>query len=126
MLFRGCEIIPERGRPARFEAAKMAALRYFPQLLSERLFVVQKIGWILAVLCGIGWLASEIPLPGDAPHSPAQEEIVWRRTVNGWEKANDWTFEIDQSSPALHPVVLGLLMLMLSLTVGIAKNESVK
>jgi len=57
------------------------------------------------------------------PKHSAKEEIVWRRTVDGWEKVNDWTFALEKSPPALHPGILGLLMVTLSLTVGIVKQE---
>ena len=86
--------------------------------------LVQKIGWILAILCAGSWLASEIDLPGDVQNAPAREETAWRRTVDGWEKVNEWTFAIEKSPPLLHPGVMGLLMLTLSLTVGIAKYGS--
>lgn len=85
-----------------------------------------KIGWILAILCAVSWWASEVRLPGDLRNVPPQEEIVWRRTVDGWEKVDDWTFAIENSPPALHPGVLGLLMLTLSLTVGVAKYKPMK
>jgi hypothetical protein len=86
---------------------------------------VQKIGWILAILCAAIWLASEMPLPGDVQSPPAGEETIWRRTVEGWEKVSDWNMAIDKSPPVIHPGVFGLLMLIFPLTVGIAKNESV-
>ena len=90
--------------------------------LFERVIPVLKIGWLLAILCAACWWASEVRLPGEVQNVPAQDESVWRRTVDGWEKANDWTFAIDNSPPALHPSVLGLLMVTLSLSAGIAKR----
>ena len=87
---------------------------------------MQKIGWILAVLCAVCWVASDINLPGEAPAVPSQNELVWRRTADGWENVNDWTFAVEKSPPILHPGVMALLMLMLSLTVGIVKIESAK
>jgi hypothetical protein len=87
---------------------------------------LHKIGWILAILCAVSWLASEIRLPGDVENVPAREEVAWRRTAAGWEKANEWTYSLDKSPPALHPGVMGLLMVTLSLTVGIAKKSPAK
>jgi hypothetical protein len=92
-------------------------------LLCEKVILVQKIGWILAILFAVSWYASEISLPRDAKNAPLREEIVWRRTVDGWEKPNDWYYAIEKSPPALHPGVMGLLMVTLSLTVGISKNK---
>ena len=87
---------------------------------------MQKIGWILAILCAVSWFASEIRLPGDDQTVPVQEETAWRRTADGWEKATDWTVAIEKSPPALHPGVLGLLMVALSLTVGTVKAGKVE
>ncbi len=84
---------------------------------------MQKIGWIMAILCGLSWWASEMPLPGDASPPPAQTENVWRRTVNGWEKTSEWILPPDKSPPAFHPGILGLLMILIPTTVGIAKME---
>jgi hypothetical protein len=95
-------------------------------LLCGKVILVQKIGWILAILCAVSWFASEIRLPGDDQTVPAQEETAWRRTADGWEKATDWTVAIEKSPPALHPGVLGLLMVALSLTVGTVKTGKVE
>jgi hypothetical protein len=84
---------------------------------------VHKIGWILAILCAVSWLASEINLPGNTQNSAAQEETAWRRTADGWENVNDWAFPIEISPPALHPCVMSLLMVAISLSVAIAKKE---
>jgi hypothetical protein len=84
---------------------------------------VQKIGWILAVLCALCWIASDINLPGEPQAAPAQNESIWRRTADGWENVNDWTFAIEKSPPVLHPGVMALLMVILSLSIGIVKME---
>jgi hypothetical protein len=86
--------------------------------------LVQKIGWIVAILCAASWFASEIRLPGEVQNAAVQENLVWRRTADGWEKMEDWTFTTEKSPPALHPGVFGLMMLALSLTVGIVKKET--
>jgi hypothetical protein len=83
---------------------------------------VQKIGWILAILLGVSWLATEMPVPCDEQNAPAQEETLWRRTAQGWEKIDNWTFAIEKSPPALHPGVFGLLMVTLTLSVGVVKS----
>jgi hypothetical protein len=85
---------------------------------------VQKIGWILAVLLGICWLATEIPSPLGDRKAPAQEQVLWRRTVQGWERIDDWTFVVEKTPPALHPGIFSLLMVTLSLSAGITSKAS--
>jgi hypothetical protein len=88
---------------------------------------VQKIGWIIAVLCLFSWIASEIRLPADDSQAVAVvEEFVWRRTADGWEKIDEWTCESNNSPPLLHPGVMALFMITLVLGVGVAKIESAK
>jgi hypothetical protein len=110
---------------AGIDLARQLPFRESDRKLSSfgKAFRVQKIGWIVAILCAVSWLASEINLPGEVQTAPAREETGWRRTAEGWENVNDWTFAIEKSTPALHPCVMGLLMVALSLAVGIAKKE---
>lgn len=87
---------------------------------------MQKIGWIVAILCGLSWFASEIPLPSDESNAPAEAEISWRRTTKGWEKTSEWSVAVEKTPPVVHPGVVGLLMLACTLSVGIAKKEPAK
>jgi hypothetical protein len=89
--------------------------------------LVQKIGWIIAVICILSWIASEIKLPADDAKAVAvAEEFVWRRTAEGWEKIDEWTYELNNTPPLLHPGVMALFMITLTLGVGVAKIESAK
>jgi hypothetical protein len=95
-------------------------------ILFGKAILVQKIGWIVAILCAASWLASEIDLPGKVQNISDREEIVWRRTIDGWEKMTDWTFAAERTPPVLHPGIVGLLMAALSLTAGMVNNRAAK
>jgi hypothetical protein len=84
---------------------------------------VQKIGWIVAIMCGLSWWAVEMPLPGDALSPPEKTENLWRRTVNGWEKTNQWILPPDRPPPVFHPEFLGLLMILIPATAGMITVE---
>ena len=73
------------------------------------------IGWLLAILVVICWLASEVSLPR-RPAASGREPDCWRRTRDGWEEASWVTPEISVRRPALHPSVVGLLELFLSMS----------
>ena len=45
---------------------------------------MKALGWVLAVLLAVGWLASEWTA-ADSPQ-PVAMETPWRRTANGWER----------------------------------------
>jgi hypothetical protein len=70
---------------------------------------VQRIGWILAILLGFGWLASEIPLQNAASNDRPVVQTCWRRTVDGWENAAQWSFYSFSRQPAFHPFYVGLI-----------------
>jgi len=85
---------------------------------------VQKIGWILAILCARVGSPARSGCPAMAKTLPFGKNRL-RRTVDGWEKVNDWTFAIEKSPPAC-PRRFGLLIVTLSLAVGLVKNEPAK
>ena len=74
-------------------------------------------------LLAIGWLASTVELPQawshlDAPRAAAiqddAERVLWRRTVQGWEKRTKWC--MDGSDPQdvrqpliVHPVAIAVV-----------------
>jgi len=70
---------------------------------------VQRIGWILAVLLTLVWVASEIPVQDASSNDWPKVETAWRRTVDGWENASQWNFCTFTSRPALHPFCLGMM-----------------
>lgn len=80
---------------------------------------MRRIGWFLVLLVAIGWLACEIQLPGTSPAAGARLDS-WRRTRDGWERATWLTSQITSRRPALHPGVVALLELLLSLTILVA------
>ncbi len=73
---------------------------------------MRKIGWILLILVGLGWVASEVPLSGPGPNDAPQ--TGWRRTAGGWEDCGVWATQPKGCRPAVHPIVLGLLQLFLA------------
>lgn len=80
------------------------------------------IGWLLLILLGLGWLASEVPLAG--PQPDGRPESVWRRTRDGWEKISWWTPRTRTPRTVLHPMVVGLLEMFLALAALIAFSEA--
>lgn len=70
------------------------------------------IGWLLFFLVGLGWLGSEVRLADT--HPPTVCETPWRRTCDGWELPSRWPPLAAADRPALHPVVVGLLEVLLS------------
>ena len=79
------------------------------------------IGWLLLILVGLGWLASEVPLAETRPERPLKAD--WRRTAQGWERPSTWPAQTKIRRPAVHPVVVGLLQLFLALAVLIAFSK---
>ena len=79
------------------------------------------IGGIVLILLGLLWLASEIPLAAPPQKRPQTD---WRRTCDGWEKKSWWVPEKPNHQPTLHPVVVGLLEVFLSLAVLIAFSNT--
>lgn len=62
------------------------------------------IGWILAAILMVGWVAAELP-PMVAPTQFSVPD-PWRRTSNGWERAR-WLLPQPEPAPWwLHPVSL--------------------
>ena len=76
-------------------------------------------GWFLLILVAVGWAASEVELP-EKPASSARELDCWRRTRDGWERVTWLRPQIPPRRPALHPSVVGLLELLLSVTALVA------
>ena len=77
------------------------------------------IGWLVVILLAAGWLASEIRLPGE-PALLQGGSDCWRRTRYGWQQPSWSTPEAPVWRPALHPGVVGLLELFLSVSALVA------
>lgn len=70
---------------------------------------------ILAVLLFAGWVLCEIEIkPAEGAVVSQADTPEWRRTVHGWEKVQDWQ-PIVTPSVDLHPGVLGLFLLLVSI-----------
>ena len=80
---------------------------------------MRSIGWLVVLLLAAGWLASEIPLT-DAPAVSQDGPDGWRRTRFGWQQRTWSTPEAPVRRPALHPAVVGLLELLLSVLALVA------
>jgi hypothetical protein len=72
--------------------------------------IVQRIGWILAVLMAIGWLASEIPLNNASSDDQPRVQTCWRRTIDGWENSSQWYFCLITRKPAFHPFYFSTIL----------------
>jgi hypothetical protein len=70
---------------------------------------VQRIGWILAVLLALGWLACEIPLQNASSDDQPKVPTSWRRTVDGWENSSQWNFSSMSQRKVFHPFYFGMI-----------------
>jgi len=48
----------------------------------------------------------------------------WRRTDDGWERMRGWNVHVSAPDPPLHPLVLALLQLFVSLLALVAYPEA--
>jgi hypothetical protein len=71
---------------------------------------VQRIGWILAVIFALGWLASEIPVQNAVSNDQPKVQTCWRRTIDGWENSSQWSFYAFTSRPTFHPIYLSAVL----------------
>jgi hypothetical protein len=75
----------------------------------EKGFEVQRIGWILAIILALCWLASEIPLPTASSSDQPRVQTCWRRTADGWENASQWGFYTITHKPTFHPFYVSII-----------------
>ena len=70
---------------------------------------MQRIVGVLLILFTLGWLACHVPAT-PAPDQP--RTTSWRRTSDGWERADRLFADVPRSQPMLHPAVVGLALLL--------------
>lgn len=77
---------------------------------------------ILLVLGTVGWLASQIPAMPDDRQPPTP---IWRRTSDGWERAERIWASMTVSPPVLHPAIVGLAQLCFALAalIGLGRED---
>jgi hypothetical protein len=81
------------------------------------------IGWLSLLLFALGWLAAELPLE---KARPGETLSAWRRTVDGWERPR-WLVPPEAADrPTLHPVIVGLLQVLLASAALIAFSPGEK
>lgn len=66
------------------------------------------VGWVLAMLLGAGWVASEWSPANQPP--PAAVEPAWRRTTDGWERLERQPAPL--ANPGFHPALLAALFVL--------------
>ena len=100
---------------------------------------MRTIGCLLLALLTLGWLACQWPIGESDVISAAPElrlgyggqstaglaipadrlaievSTTWRRTTDGWEHPTWWLPKTEPPRPRLHPLVVGLLHLLVSL-----------
>lgn len=76
------------------------------------------IGWIMTLLMTVGWAAAEIPVAEPPRAGLAYND--WRHTRDGWQRPTWLDASIPARQPTLHPGVLGMLQLLVSLTALVA------
>lgn len=85
---------------------------------------MQQIVGVILILFGLGWLASEMPI---APaEQPPTHETTWRRTCEGWERADWLRSDLSREQPALHPAILGLGLMFFTLASLIGLSSDVE
>jgi hypothetical protein len=83
------------------------------------------LGWLLVLLILIGWAASELPPPGET-RQPERPIDCWRRTRDGWERASWLLPPVTAHRPSLHPAVVGLFEMLLSIAALLALSPGPK
>lgn len=75
---------------------------------------MRRTGWLLVFVVGLLWLVEELPPSLDSAQPGCDTD--WRRTSDGWERLDPIASPADTScSPALHPVLLAVAQVLLSL-----------
>jgi hypothetical protein len=80
-----------------------------------------RVAAVLLILLGLGWLASRIPA---APRTPPPT-TVWRRTCDGWQRADWLNGEVSRRPPAFHPALLALVLVLFAVAalLGLAPED---
>ena len=73
---------------------------------------MQRIVAVFLLLLRLGWLASQLPA---TPEMRQPRTLSWRRTSDGWEHADWLNGGMSRQRPALHPVMVALLLLLFAL-----------
>jgi len=75
---------------------------------------LRRIGWLLVFVVGLLWLVEELPPSLDSAQPGG--DANWRRTRDGWERLDPIAPPAaTPSSPTLHPVLLAVAQVLLSL-----------
>ena len=76
--------------------------------------------WPIVAVFVLSWLANATPAP-----AVATEDVSggWRRTREGWQRVELVCPAIQYSRPALHPGVVGLLEVLLTMTAMLALSD---
>jgi len=81
--------------------------------------VIRVLLWSFLVLGAI-WIATSMVLPTPGPAAQVESSIVWRRTDQGWLRAESWLVEKDylyrEPTPPLYPMTL--LPIIVTLSIG--------
>ncbi len=87
-----------------------------------------RVGCLLLLLCGLTWLAAEVP--SATAERPVDTRTQWRRTRNGWEHPT-WLDPIwlnsprsASRSPSPHPALVALFELFLVSAILVASVGS--
>jgi len=70
------------------------------------------------ILLGVLWLACQVD-GSDSRETSVFENGRWVRTTDGWERTSQWKWLVSYE-PALHPLVVATLQLLLTLIAIIA------
>ena len=63
-------------------------------------------------------------LEKDAEASAVGSDTSWRRTRDGWERSSQWALRQKSRAPAVHPIVVGLLEILLACAALIGFSEA--
>ncbi len=72
-----------------------------------------RIGGLLLLLVAAGWLASKLPQEGSAASNGLAAD--WRRTAQGWQRLPMAASDATTGEPALHPLAVASIELLLTL-----------
>jgi len=88
-------------------------------LVGHKGLAVRRFRWLIIAVFVLPWLGNEATAPAAATDDMSGS---WRRTNEGWQRI-DLFRPIHYRRPALHPAVVGLLQVLLTMTAMLALSD---
>ncbi len=83
---------------------------------------MRRFRWLVIAVLVLPWIAGEATAPAVAVEDMSRS---WRRTNEGWQRTELFRPPVQYRRPALHPVVVGSLEALLTMTAMLALSKGV-